>query len=91
MEGAPSSAEASLSRMEAGEGKKKAPLSALAIFRLLSFLLGYPAGARLQAVSCFSFESQFESMCEGQDMSSGGATPHMKGMKILVRNFELKP
>ena len=29
-------------------------------------------GARLQAVSCFSFESQFESMCEGQDMSSEG-------------------
>ena len=61
--------------MEAGKGKKKALLSALAIFRLLSFLLGYPAGARLQAVSCFSFESQFESMCEGQDMSSGGGNP----------------
>ena len=90
MEGALSSAEASLSRMEAGEGKKKVPC-VLAIFRLLSFLLGYPAGARLQAVSCFSFESQFESMCEGQDMSSGVATPHMKGMKMLVRNFELKP
>ena len=29
-------------------------------------------GARLQAVSCFSFESQFESMCEGQDMFLGG-------------------
>ena len=49
-------------------------------------------GARLQAVSCFSFESQFESMCEGQDMSSEGGggrgTPHMKGAGMLVRNFE---
>ena len=57
----------------------KSPLSALAIFRLLSFLLAYPAGARLQAVSCFSFESQFESMCEEQDMSLGGNSVYQRG------------
>ena len=49
------------------------------MFRLLSFLLAYPVGARLQAVSCFYFESQFGSMCEGQDMSLGGDSAYERG------------
>lgn len=70
-------------------GEEKSPLRALACLRfsIIVILLGCPVGARLQAVSCFSFESQFESMCEGQDMSSegggGGELRIWKGRECL--------
>ena len=91
MEGAPSSAEASLSRMEAGEGKKKAPSARLLFFDYCHFYWDTQRELDCKLSLVFLLSLSLKACVRGRTCPRGGDPPHMKGMKMLVRNFELKP
>jgi len=90
MEGAPSSAEASLSRMEAGEGKKKAPSVCLLFFDYCHFYWDTQWELDCKLSLVFLLSHSLKACVRGRTCL-GGATPHMKGVGMLVGNFELHP